>query len=83
MDDVTKFLLAQGVLGAFVILETALIWYLLGEVKRLSTRLENVNTIASRFDAYLAEVQPSDITQRQVDKYRQGLHPSSQFTPDK
>jgi len=47
MDDVTKFLLAQGVLGAFVILETALIWYLLGEVKRLSTRLENVNTIAS------------------------------------
>jgi len=83
MDDVTKFLLAQGVLGAFVILETALIWYLLGEVKRLSTRLENVNTIASRFDAYLAEAQPSDITQRQVDTYRQGLHPPSQFTRDK
>lgn len=83
MDDVTKFLLAQGVLGAFIVLETALIWYLLGEVKRLSTRLENVNQIASRFDAFLSEVQPGDVSQEQANHYQAGNPKTVKFSRDK
>jgi len=53
MTDVDKFLLTQGVLGAFVILETALIWYLLGEVKRLGDKLADVRTSTSKFESFL------------------------------
>jgi len=53
MTDVDKFLLTQGVLGVFVILETALIWYLLGEVKRLGDKLTEVRTSTARFESFL------------------------------
>jgi len=58
MDAVTTVLLSQGVLGVMVVLETALIWYLLGEVKRLSTKLEDVRTVAEQFRAYLDQPTP-------------------------
>lgn len=83
MDDVTKFLLAQGVMGAFIILETALIWYLLGEVKRLSTRLESIQGMATKFDAFLSEVRPGEVSQRQADKLRRDEHDTVKFSRDK
>jgi len=58
MDAVSTFLLAQGVLGVFVILETALIWYLLGEVKRLSSKLEDVRQVSEQFREFLKEPEP-------------------------
>jgi len=53
MDSVTTVLLGQGVLGAMVVLETALIWYLLGEVRRLTDIITEVRQTAEQFKALL------------------------------
>lgn len=55
MDEAIKYLLAQGVLGVFVVAQGVAIWWLLRENRRLYDRIEAKSDTNSKVNQDLAK----------------------------